>query len=37
MFLTNLLILKLQSYKNNCKPQIKALKSYFRPYTLAKF
>ena len=32
MFLTNLLILKLQSYKNNSKPQIKTLQSYFHPY-----
>jgi len=24
--------LKVQSYKNNCKPEIKTLKSYFHPY-----
>ena len=36
MFLTNLLILKLQSYKNNSKPQIKALKIAFESLHFAK-
>jgi len=36
MFLTNLLILKLQSYKNNSKAQIKALQSYLRRYDLCQ-